>query len=153
MIFCPSTNPPTNQKLTKSLTKIVETGTPQKRAVPKRGGTQSYYQLFCNEHATTRRRSAGREAGSPSLNATLRSREREGKVSPPCAPWSVRTDYMPARPRAAVAHINARARITSEPTISANTPATRRSISQLSKCGATLRHTRHSKMPIPITPG
>ena len=35
MIFCPSTNPPTNQKLTKSLTEIVETGTPHKQCRPK----------------------------------------------------------------------------------------------------------------------
>ncbi len=35
MIFCPSTNPPTNQKLTKSLTEIVETGTPHKKCRPK----------------------------------------------------------------------------------------------------------------------
>ena len=35
MIFCPSTNPPTNQKLTKSLTEIVKTGTPHKKCRPK----------------------------------------------------------------------------------------------------------------------
>ncbi|MEO2540419.1 hypothetical protein ABG983_10365, partial [Collinsella aerofaciens] len=42
MIFCPSASPPTNQKLTKSLTKSVETGTPHKQTCrPKRGGTQT----------------------------------------------------------------------------------------------------------------
>ncbi len=35
MIFRPSANPPTNQNLTKSLTKIVETGTPHKKCRPK----------------------------------------------------------------------------------------------------------------------
>ena len=35
MIFCPSTNPPTNQNLTKSLTEIVKTGTPHKKCRPK----------------------------------------------------------------------------------------------------------------------
>lgn len=60
MVFCPSANPSTNQKLTKSLTKSVETGTPYKNVPPKRGGTLTYYQLFCNEHATTQRRSTGR---------------------------------------------------------------------------------------------
>lgn len=35
MIFCPSTNPSTNQKLTKSLTEIVKTGTPHKKCCPK----------------------------------------------------------------------------------------------------------------------
>lgn len=60
MIFCPSANPQTNQKLTKSLTKSVETGTPHKNVPPKRGGTQTSNQLFSNEHATTQSRSAGR---------------------------------------------------------------------------------------------
>ena len=60
MIFCPSASPPTNQKLTKILTEIVKTGTPNKTCRPDRGGTQTSNQLFSNEHATTGSRSAGR---------------------------------------------------------------------------------------------
>ena len=41
MIFRSSANPPTNQNLTKSLTEIVETGTPYKNVPPQRGGTQT----------------------------------------------------------------------------------------------------------------
>lgn len=41
MTFYLSANPPTNQKLTKSLTEIVKTGTPNKTCRPKRGGTQT----------------------------------------------------------------------------------------------------------------
>lgn len=60
------------------------TGPHTKTCRPIRGGTQTSNQLFSIEHATTQRRSAGREAGLPSLNATLRSRERGGKaIRPP----------------------------------------------------------------------
>ena len=45
-IFWPSTLTPTDQNLTNSLTKTVETGTPQKRAAPKRGGTQPFLSAF-----------------------------------------------------------------------------------------------------------
>lgn len=59
MIFCPSANPPTNQKLAKSLTEIVKTGT-TKNVPPKRAARKLNYQLFCSEHVATQRRGAGR---------------------------------------------------------------------------------------------
>mgnify|MGYP007039089132 CR=1 FL=1 len=59
MSFRPSASPPTNQKLTKSLTKSVETGT-TKNVPPKREARKLNYQLFCSEHVATQRRGAGR---------------------------------------------------------------------------------------------
>ncbi len=58
---------------------------PTQNVPPQNGAAHKLnYQLFRSEHATTRSRGAGREAGSPSLNATLRSRERGGKaIRPP----------------------------------------------------------------------
>ena len=85
MIFCPSANPQTNQKLTKSLTKSVETGTPHKNVPPKRGGTQTSNQLFSNEHATTQSRSAGRGKYLCLARPCGAVSERE-RYSPPCAP-------------------------------------------------------------------
>lgn len=65
----------------------VPTSPPTKTCRPKGAAHKLiYYQLFCNEHAATQRRGAGREAGLPSLNATLRSRERGGKAIRPPAP-------------------------------------------------------------------
>ena len=46
MIFCPSTNPTTNQKLTKSLTEIVETGTPYKNVPPQKGRHANFLSVF-----------------------------------------------------------------------------------------------------------
>ena len=60
MIFCPSTNPTTNQKLTKSLTEIVETGTPHKMRRPKGAA----HKLIISFSVTSMRRlNAGAQGG------------------------------------------------------------------------------------------
>ena len=58
MIFCPSTNPPTNQNLTKSLTKSVKTGTPYKN-VPPQKGRHTNQSISQNSLASPRRQTRG----------------------------------------------------------------------------------------------
>jgi len=60
MIFYPSTNPPTNQKLAKSLTEIVKTGTPHKKCRPKGAA----HKLIISFSVTSMRRlNAGAQGG------------------------------------------------------------------------------------------
>lgn len=60
MIFYPSTNPPTNQKLAKSLTEIVKTGTPHKKCRPKGAAHKLIISFFVT---SMRRLNAGAQGG------------------------------------------------------------------------------------------
>lgn len=107
MIFYPSTSPPTNQKLTKSLTKSVETGTPRKTRRPPKGAAHKpiYEPKLAGKPAPSDSRRM------PLPRATLRSREREGKG---CAAGLTPGAARPAvAPRSAVGKDRLHARETS----------------------------------------